>query len=386
MIYFDNAATTYPKPQTILPALRSAALVYGGNPGRSGHKISLRAAEKVYEVRKKAAELFGAEVENTIFATSCTHALNMAIKGLMKDGGHIVTTCLEHNSVLRPLYKLKQDGVIGYTVVDVMGEEDEILQSLEQAIKPDTKAIVITHASNVLGKVMPIAAVGRLCKRRGLKLVVDAAQSAGILPIDIKALGINLLCLPGHKGLYGATGTGLLLLNDIPPIDTLIEGGTGSLSNSMEQPGFHPDRYESGTLNTYGILTLGAGLDFVKRRGLNSLYRHELSLCRTAWQGLKRLPGITVYQHSMEPEKQLPILLFNIDGLNSMETAKLLDQAGFCLRGGLHCAPFVHQKLGTAEQGGVRFSPGAFNQPSEVAIFLEKIEKILKNRRNSLEI
>lgn len=386
MIYFDNAATTFPKPQTILPALQSAALVYGGNPGRSGHKVSLRAAEKVYEVRKKAADFFGAEVENTIFATNCTHALNMAIKGLMKSGGHVVTSCLEHNSVLRPLHKLQKDGVITYTVVDVMGDNADILTKLEKAIRHDTKAIVITHASNVLGRVMPVAEIGRLCDRRGLKLVVDAAQSAGVLSIHVGEMGIHILCMPGHKGLYGATGTGLMILNGIDPIDTLLEGGTGSVSNSLDQPEFNPDRYESGTLNTCGILTLGAGLDFVRRRGISNLYRHEMALCRYAWQELRKIPGITVYQDSFEMGKNVPILLFNIDGMNSMETAKLLDEAGFGLRGGLHCAPLVHERLGTAEQGGVRFSPGAFNQMPEVTAFVGKIKKIVKNRRNSLEI
>lgn len=385
MIYFDNAATTFPKPQTILPALRGAALVYGGNPGRSGHKVSLRAAEKVYEVRKKAADFFGADVENTIFATNCTHALNMAIKGVMKGGGHVVTSCLEHNSVLRPLHKLQKDGLITYTVVDVLAEDMDILTNLEKAIRSDTRAIVITHASNVLGRVMPVAEIGRLCKRRGLKLVVDAAQSAGVLPINIRELGINVLCMPGHKGLYGGSGTGLMLLNDIDPIDTLLEGGTGSVSNSLEQPEFNPDRYESGTLNTYGILTLGAGLDFVRRRGIENLYRHEMSLCRYVWQQLRKIPGVTVYQESLELGKSVPILLFNIDGMSSMETAKLLDDAGFCLRGGLHCAPLVHERLGTAEQGAVRFSPGAFNQMPEAAAFVANIKKIVKNRRNSLE-
>lgn len=386
MIYFDNAATTFPKPQTILPALRDAVVRYGGNPGRSGHRLSLQTAERVYEVRKKAADFFNAEVENTIFASNCTHALNMAIKGVMRSGGHVITSCLEHNSVLRPLHALAKEGTITYTVLDVMGSEEEILANLERELRPNTKAVVMTHASNVLGKVMPIEAIGAFCRAHGLILVVDAAQTAGVLPIDMKQMGINLLCTAGHKGLYGATGTGLLLLNEINPIVPLMEGGTGSVSSSLDQPEFTPDRHESGTVNTCGILSLGAGLDFVKRRGISNLYRHELALCRGVYRGLKGLEGVILYQPELVEGQTVPILLFNIEGLTSMATTEALNRGGFAVRGGLHCAPFAHQKLGTSEQGAVRFSPGGFNTAGETALFLNYLKKIVKNRRNLLEI
>ena len=386
MIYFDNAATTFPKPRTILPALQNAVQRYGGNPGRSGHQISLQTSEKVYETRKKAAEFFGAEAENTIFATNCTHALNMAIKGLMKNGGHVVTSCLEHNSVLRPLQTMAKDGMITYSVADVMGNDDEILSNLEREITPRTKAIVITHASNVLGKVMPIERIAGLCRSRGLKLVVDAAQSAGILPIDVKKMGIHILCTAGHKGLYGATGTGLMILNDIEPIGTLMEGGTGSQSNSLEQPEFHPDRYESGTLNTCGILTLSAGLDFVRQRGIQHLYMHELSICRYVFAALKKIPEVILYQQEIEPGRNVPIVLFNIKGMTSMQVTEELNQEGFALRGGLHCAPLVHEKLGTEENGAVRFAPGAFNTKEQAMLMVEKVKKIVKKQQHPLEI
>lgn len=380
MIYFDNAATTFPKPAGILPALQGAVLRYGGNPGRSGHRISLQTAEKIYEVRKKAADFFHAEVENTIFATNCTHALNMAIKGVMGNGGHIITSCLEHNSVLRPIHRLCQDGKITYSVIDAMQSEDAVLSNIEREIRPQTKAVAITHASNVIGKVMPIAKIGALCRQHGLVLIVDAAQTAGVLPIDMKEMGIHILCMPGHKGLYGATGTGLMLLNDIEPIATLMEGGTGSVSSSLEQPEFHPDRYESGTLNTCGILTLSPGMDFIRRRGMEQIYHHEMALCEYVYRELERMDKITLYQPDFGKERYVPILLFNVEGKTSMETAQLLDRMGFALRGGLHCAPLVHERLGTSEQGGVRFSPGAFNHRAEAEKFVYSLKTIVKNR------
>ncbi len=386
MDYFDNAATTYPKPSGVLPALHQAVRQYGGNPGRSGHRISLQTAEKVYEIRKKAAMLFHAEAENTIFTSNCTHALNLAIKGLLKDGDHVVTTCLEHNSVLRPLHALSEAGVIRYSVADAMGEDDEILANLKQEITPQTKAMVITHASNVIGKVMPIREIGELCRSHGIKLIVDAAQSAGVLPIDMEQMGIHILCTAGHKGLYGTTGTGLLLMRETEPLTPLTEGGTGSQSNSLDQPLFHPDRYESGTVNTCGILALSAGIDFVNRKGISTLYRHELGLCRYFAEQLQQIAGITLYAPLPTPQKQVPIVLFNLDGISSMVTAGALDRGGFALRGGLHCAPLVHQKLGTQEQGAVRFSPGAFNTMEQTDRLIKYLKKIRKNHVNLLEI
>ncbi len=386
MIYFDNAATTFPKPPNVLPAVRSAILRYGGNPGRSGHRISLQTAEKVYETRKKAADFFGAEVENTVFTLNCTHALNMAIKGIMKGGGHAITSCLEHNSVLRPLHALYKEGMIEYSVADVTGNEDEIIANLERELRPNTKVIVITHASNVTGKVMPIERIATLCRLHRIKLVVDAAQTAGIIPIDVKRIGINLLCAAGHKGLYGTTGTGVMILNDTEPLKTLMEGGTGSASGSLDQPEFHPDRYESGTVNTCGILALSAGLDFVKKYGVDRLYRHELGLCQYLLRRLKGMEGITLYQDDLVYGKNVPIVLFNVAGLTSMMTTEQLNKAGFAVRGGLHCAPLVHQKLGTEELGAVRFSPSAFNSYAEIELFIDNLKKIVKNKGNLLEI
>lgn len=386
MIYFDNAATTFPKPQTILPAVRDAIQRYGGNPGRSGHKISLQTAEKVYEARKKAAAFFHAEPENTVFAMNCTHALNMAIKGVMKDGGHVVTSCLEHNSVLRPLHALSGDGKVTYTVADVMGDEDEIVSNIEREFRPDTKAVVITHASNVIGKIMPVERIAAVCRSRHAKLVVDAAQTAGILPIDVQKMGIHVLCMAGHKGLYGTTGTGLMILNDIEPLGTIMEGGTGSVSGSLDQPEFNPDRYESGTLNTCGILSLSAGMDFVQQKGIAALYRHELGTCRFIHQELKKMDGVVLYQDEIIPGKSAPIVLFNVEGLTSMETTEALNQMGFALRGALHCAPLVHEKLGTSEIGAVRFSPGAFNTAAQAVMFIDRLKKIVRNRRSMLEI
>ena len=380
MVYFDNAATTYPKPQSIQFAVSDAVKSYGGNPGRSGHRVSMKVSEKVFEVRQKAAAFFDAEPENVIFTMNCTHALNMAIKGVMEDGGHIITSCLEHNSVLRPIYAMTQTGKVTYSVADVYeNDDDRTLRSFANLIRPDTKAIACTYASNVSGTVLPIRKLSALCKQYGLVFIVDAAQAAGMLPISVKEMGIDILCTAGHKGLYGATGTGLMILNEGAKLGTIMEGGTGSNSLELEQPDFMPDRFESGTLNTVGILSLGAGLDFVSHRGIDEIYRYEMALCARVYNEMKQMPNVDLIAESFRLGRKAPIVSFNIKGVDSTAVTEYLSEKGYMLRGGFHCAALAHRYFGTAEQGAVRFSPGHFNKPQQINAFLNEITKIKKN-------
>lgn len=377
MIYFDNAATTFPKPREVIMAASKGISYYGGNPGRSGHSISIRAAQKVFEVRQEIADFFGAEVENVIFTSNCTHALNIAIKGVMAKGGHIISTNLEHNSVLRPIVALSKKPDVSYSIVNVLKkDDDELLRALDEAIRPETKLIVCTHGSNVTGDILPIEAIARLCKARKIICAVDAAQTAGVLPINIEESGIDLLCTAGHKGLYGPTGTGLLILGKNVMLDTIIEGGTGSDSFNTEQPDFYPDRLEAGTVNTTGICGLGAGVKFLKGYGVDKAYSHEMELVQIAFNHLSNMDNIILYDETFELDKKLPVLLFNIMGKTSMETVEALDKAGFALRGGVHCSPLVHQGLGTNESGAVRLSVSIFNTKQEIQSIVRKIKQI----------
>ena len=378
MVYFDNAATSYPKPAIVLQGVKDAVTLYGGNPGRSGHDISLHTAEKVFEAREKLADFFHAEVENVVFTLNCTHALNMAIKGALAKGGHVVTSCLEHNSVIRPLETMKRRQVITYSVAKVYeGAPEATIASFAERLRPDTRAIVCTHASNVTGTILPIKQLGQLCKKRGLLFIVDAAQSAGVLPIDMEECGINILCCAGHKSLLGTTGTGLMILRKAGRLRTIMEGGTGSVSNQLTQPDFTPDRYETGTINTVGALSLAAGMEFIALRGRETIYRHELALCRKAYEGLRMIKGVTLYTSAVEEGVHAPVLSFNVAGMTSMETVEQLNASGYALRGGLHCSPMAHKFLGTSEIGTARFAPGVFSSESEVDGFLFAVKKIV---------
>lgn len=381
MIYFDNAATTYPKPIAVVRAAYNAIISYGGNPGRAGHAMSMRVSEAVFSVRRKAAEMFNTSSEQVIFTSNCTSALNTAIKGLVKDGDHVICSCLEHNSVYRPLYKLKKEERISFDIANVGQTKEDAIKSFSMLIKPNTKIIVCTAASNVTGRILPIAEIGELCREKGIIFIVDAAQSGGVLSIDMQAQNINALCLPGHKGLYGLTGTGLLLLNGISPeqINTVFEGGTGSLSTQSDPPDFFPDRLEAGTINTVGILALGAGIDFVKAKTTEEIYKHEFLLCKAVYEQLSKIDGIQLYSDGFEKGTYLPIVSFNIRGMNSEDTASRLSEAGFALRGGLHCSPLAHDFYGTLDMGMVRFSPSAFTMERQVVEFLKNIRQMSKN-------
>lgn len=377
MIYLDNAATTYPKPQSVYNTWQHAMSAFGANPGRAGHRLSVLTSEAVYDSRTKCAELFGADPENTIFTLNCTHALNYAIKGLAQPGCHFVASDMEHNAVIRPIYAAAEENGGSYTLFETSEDWEQTLWNAERAITDKTCALVCTAASNVLGLRAPIKQLAELCRRKNVPFVVDAAQGAGMLPLSMD-MGISFLCAAGHKGLYGPMGTGLLISDGKHRLKTLIEGGTGSASESLSMPDFTPDRFESGTVNTAGIIALGAGADFVKKTTPEVILRHEMALCRRFCSGARRLPAVTLYNDVTEINIRLyaPVVSFNLKDMDSTEAAAKLSDRGFYMRGGLHCAPLAHKKLGTLERGTVRFSPSAFTTAKDVDMLLGALSKL----------
>ena len=367
MIYLDNAATTYPKPQSVYRVWQHAMSAYGANPGRSGHRMSAETSEAVYKSRATCAEFFGAEPENTVFTLNCTHALNFVIKGLARKGCHFVASDMEHNAVIRPINAAAEHYGGSFTLFEATEDSEQTLWNAQRAINANTCALVCTAASNVLGLRTPVKELAELCRRKGVPFVVDAAQGAGTLPLSLGD-GMNFICTAGHKGLYGPMGTGLLVTDGKYPLSTIIEGGTGSASESILQPDFTPDRFESGTINTAGAIALGAGVEFVKRKTPEAILRHELALCKRFCAALRELPNITLYTDITDhnAEHYAPVVSFNVKGFHSSEAAALLSDRGFYMRGGLHCAPLAHRKLGTLDSGTVRFSPSAFTTPNEV--------------------
>ncbi len=373
MIYFDNAATTYPKPPAVLAAMSRALVRYGANPGRAGHSMSMETAAAVYDAREKCAEFFRATPENTVFMPNCTFALNTAIKGIMTENSHAVISDIEHNAVLRPLYAISKCWGVSYTSA-VTGSDDETAEAFRAAINRRTKAVICTLAGNVTGRIMPVKRIAELCREKGICFIVDAAQGAGVLPVKLSD-GINVICAAGHKGLYGPMGTGLLVTDGKYRLSTLVEGGTGSLSKELSQPEFLPDRFESGTINTAGAISLGAGVDFVNSKGIDNIRAHESALCRLFFEEAGKLPHIRLYSDAFD-ERFAPVIPFNVGSIPAERAAAMLSDAGFALRGGFHCAYPAHRKIGTAEQGAVRFAPSVFNTPAEVRALVRALRTI----------
>lgn len=359
-VNFDNAATTFPKPPEVRLAVEKALVRYGSS-GRGSHPIAVRGSELIYSAREVIAEFFGAEPENVVLTANCTHALNIAIQGMMKQGGHAIISNLEHNSVARPVYALAKAGKIRYSIAEVKASASETLENFAKLIRPDTKAIICTLASNVTGQILPYQKIGELCQEKNICFIVDGAQACGVLPINLKKDNINILCTAGHKGLYGMTGTGLLLSDGKFNIPPLMQGGSGSLSALPEMPDFLPDALEAGTLNVIGAASLRAGVNFVKRKGIENIFRTETALCERFCQRLERIPEAVIYRNS--EANYVPIVSFNLKGKTADETAQVLAKKGFCLRAGLHCSPLAHYALGTAESnaGTVRYAPSVFS-------------------------
>ena len=376
MIYFDNAATTLQKPSSVWRAAVQA-MDTCGNPGRSGHKAAMRAAKIVYDCRCLAADFFGLkDPERVVFTMNATHALNIAIKSCLKEGGHAVISGYEHNSVVRPLEGLKETGVT-YTVArSPLFDPEQAYNAVVEALEEETRCVILTHVSNVFGFILPVEKVDALCRRRGIQLIIDASQSAGTLPLDVSKLSATaFVCMPGHKGLYGPQGTGILLCCKDMPLYSVVEGGTGSLSGETRQPDFLPDALESGTLNVPGIAGLAEGLRFVACRR-EEIREREAKLVTAAVRGLSAIPGLTVWQ---DASCQGGVLSFRSDWADPADLCEGLSNRGICLRAGLHCAPLAHQSAGTLPEGTLRAGFSAFNTGRELDIFLQTVENLRKS-------
>jgi len=376
LIYFDSAATTWPKPAEVWEAMEHCLKSAGANPGRSGHQMSIKAGKLVDETRELLATLFNiTNPDRIIFTINATEALNLGIKGLLKPGDHAVTSSMEHNSVTRPLYVLQSKG-IEVTKVSCAGDGSIKVEDLEKAIRPNTTAIVITHASNVTGTLMPIAEIGRLAKKKGLYFIVDAAQTAGVFNINVSFMNIHLLAFPGHKGLYGPTGTGGLYIAEGLELTPLKEGGTGSMSEVPGQPEIMPERYESGTLNSVGIAGLAAGLKFIRSEGTEKIRQHEMELTHRFLKGAEKIEGLTLYG-PQEIYERAPVVSFSLAGKATGMVGTVLDkQYNIACRAGLHCAPDAHRTLGTFDQKLVRFSFSYFNKEEEVDYAIRTLAEI----------
>lgn len=377
MIYLDNGATTFPKPFSVTESVINALRYSGGSPGRGGHKNTIKIGEKVYKTREIISKMFNCESEGVIFTDNCTTALNTAIKGICEKGDSIITSTLEHNSVLRPLEKLKQKGIITYETVKINPLcDDETLENFRKAISINTKAVVCTFASNVFGTTLPIERIGELCKEKGIIFIVDGAQAAGAIKIDMRKCNIDILCLPGHKGLYGPMGTGLMLLSGRILPEELTQGGTGSFSMDQEQPSVIPDRYESGTINYPGIAGLYSGVKFISSvGGEKAIHQREYELIEVLENDLSVIKGVRLFQH-MKSSLCAPIVSFNIDGYHSEEVSHFLDKYGIAVRSGYHCARLAHENYGTSSTGCIRVTPGFFNTKNEIKNFVFYCNKI----------
>lgn len=379
MIYLDHAATSWPKPASVVRAVHRALTGTAGNTGRTHHPGMMEAALVIQECRENLAQLFGiADPLRICFASNTTDALNTAIKGALAAGDHVLCTSMEHNSVWRPLVALKQRGV-ELTVVQADCNGIVAASEVERNLRDNSRLIAMTHASNVNGAIQPIAEVGKIARARGIWLLVDAAQSAGVLPIDVETMAIDLLAFPGHKGLLGPQGIGGLYVGDRVTLRPLKEGGTGSQSHSPFQPSFYPNRLESGTLNFPGIAGLNAGILYLLKRGIGRIARHESALTQRLLAGLSELPGVSV----CGPPPHMPragVVSFNVRDLDSAMVATALEQrADIACRPGWHCAGLAHRTLGTDETGTVRLSVGPFTRMLEIETALAAIEILARS-------
>ncbi len=379
MIYLDAAATTLQKPPGVARAM-ARALVDCGNPGRSGHPAARAAADIVYDCRCLAAEFFGLEdPARVVFTLNATHALNIAIKSCLKGGGHAVISGYEHNSVVRPLEGLAENGVTYTVASSPLYDPDALCAAVERAIQPDTRCVILTHVSNVFGFVLPVERVDGICRKRGVPLVIDASQSAGSLSLDVSRLpGTAFVCMPGHKGLYGPQGTGILLCCKDTELYSVLEGGTGSDSLLKRQPDYLPEGLESGTLNVPGIAGLAEGLRFVSRFR-EDIHRRECALVQAAVRGLSAIPGVTVWA---DPAGSA-VLSFVVEGVDPAYLNQALARRGFCLRAGLHCAPLAHESAGTLPQGTLRAGFSAFNTRQEAEKLVLAVEKARKSEETA---
>ena len=373
MIYLDSAATTFQKPPSVTAAMQDALLTMS-SPGRGGYPAAMKAAETAFQCRSELAELFGVgNPERVVFTSSATHGLNIAIKSLVPPGGKAVVSGYEHNAVTRPLTAL---GAEVSAAEAPLFRQSEVAAAFDRLIVPGTDAVICNHISNVFGFIQPVEAIAAMCRERGVPFIIDASQSAGVLPLDLDRLEAAFIAMPGHKGLYGPQGTGVLLCGENVPVRTLLEGGTGSLSMQQEMPDFLPDRLEAGTHNMPGIAGLLAGVRFVKQRGMANILDHERRLTLLAAEGIRMFPGAKVLAMPGLRE-QAGVLSFVPLKKDVEEVGTRLAEQGIAVRTGLHCASFAHKSAGTLDTGTVRVSFSDFNTRSEVYRLLAVLHDLL---------
>lgn len=380
MIYLDNGATSFPKPECVINAMVYAQKYVGSNAGRGGYNGTAKAGEMVYSAREKAAEMFGCNSEKVIFTNNCTASLNTAIIGSLQKGDHVIISSLEHNSVLRPVHALYEKGIITYSVASVVpSDPDETVRNFLSLINKNTAAVICTMVSNVFGTVLPIEKLSSELKKRGILFIVDGAQSAGAYKIDISKMNIDILCVPGHKGLMGPMGTGMMLMGEEVDVEPLCYGGTGSYSMSEKQPDIYPDRLESGTLNLPGIWGLKKGMDYISYvGGENAVHKKEAYLCNVLREDLSVIKNIEVYSNfaGVDPA---PVVSCNIRNIHSEKVADALNtQYSVAVRAGYHCAYLSHSNFHTEEYGVVRITPGWFNTKKDIKNFVFYLNKIAK--------
>lgn len=376
MIYFDSAATSFQKPAAVAAAV-AEAMATMSSPGRGGYPAAVRAADTAFNCRCELAELYHMKnPENVAFTLNATHALNIAIKSLVPPGGKAVISGYEHNAVTRPLAALNAQTTVA---AGSLFQREAVLAAYDKAVTPETDAVVCCHVSNVFGFVQPVEEIAALCRERGVPFIIDASQSAGALTLDMEALGAAFIAMPGHKGLYGPQGTGVLLWDGKVPVKTLLEGGTGSQSMRQTMPDFLPDRLEAGTHNVPGIAGLLAGVRYVRSRGPENILLRERRLAQLAAEGLRRLPGVTVYANE-DLRHQSGVVSFTCRKMGAEELASVLGEKDIAVRAGLHCAPLAHETAGTVDTGTVRISFSDHNTPEEVAEFLDATGEILARK------
>lgn len=377
--YLDNASTTFPKPACVWEAAKDYIEKVGANPGRSGNFLARRAETIVHDCRERLGLLFNAkDLDNIALTFNATHALNTIIKGTLEQGDHVIITNFEHNSVIRPVEKLKRNGVIEYDLVESNDKGLFNISDFESAIKPNTKLVIVNHASNVLGVLTPIAEIIKLAHKHDVKVLVDASQTAGLIDINVEKLDVDYLVFTGHKALLGASGTGGFYAKDPYPIATLMEGGSGSNSQSPVHPGILPDKFEAGTMNYLGIAGLAASLKMILDKGIASTYSAEIELTEYLLAKLSVVNGITIYG-TTDINLKVPVVSFNIAGMTASEVATILDSDyKIMVRPGLQCAPLVHKTIGTAMNGTVRISIGATNTKKDIDLLIDALTKIVK--------
>ncbi len=380
-IYLDNAATTFPKPPEVLEEMVEVYSNLGVSPGRGSYDLSMEAEARVTDIRREVCQFFGgSDPERVIFSYNATDALNTLIQGLIRPDSHVVSSRLEHNSVLRPLHYFNEGSIIRLDLIPFGPEGFIDPMALGEAIQPDTSFVILTHASNVLGTVQPVERIGKICRERGVPFLLDVTQTAGRLPIRMEEWGVSAVVFSGHKSLLGPTGIGGLVLSPGLDIKATRFGGTGRDSLSLVHTQVYPERLEPGTINIAGIFGLSAGLRYIARRGMEKIYAEELGLARRLHDGLNSIKGVRVYPSNLR-DPWVPVMLCNVEGLDPEDLSSILDgDFGIAARAGLHCAPLAHEDLGTSPKGAVRFSPGPFNTREDIDKVLEAMDTISRSK------